>query len=150
MHRRCPLAAVLIAAAGVAWLGGGCSSGGTNAHSTAPSRAGRGETVRVDEQANGTVVSLRAGGSLVVTLASTSWKHEPPGDTAVLHVVAPPTSATGASCPAFPGSGCGTVTATYTGGHAGTTQLAAHRDSCGEALRCTGTQGDWSIRVRVS
>ncbi len=61
-----------------------------------------------------------------------------------------PTTASGASCPAFPGSGCGTVTATYTAGHTGTTELTAHRDTCGEALRCVGPQADWKITGRVS
>jgi len=49
-----------------------------------------------------------------------------------------------------PGGGCGTVTARYSAISGGTAQVAAHRDSCGEAMRCQGTNGDWRITVVVS
>jgi hypothetical protein len=57
---------------------------------------------------------------------------------------------TSASPCAVMGGGCGTVTQSYNAGHVGQTTLHAHRDSCGEALRCTAQRGDWSVTVRVS
>jgi hypothetical protein len=48
------------------------------------------------------------------------------------------------------GSCCGEVTATYGVAHVGTTVLHAHRSTCGEARRCTGRAGDWTVTLVAS
>ncbi|HXY91230.1 MAG TPA: hypothetical protein VEP49_02035 [Acidimicrobiia bacterium] len=123
------------------------SSGGSGArapNSTTP------RAVAVSEPANGSTVGLRVGQELEVTLHSTYWELAPPGNARVLRVSTPPTSETGAHCTSIPGTGCGTVTATYVARAAGHALVDAHRTTCGEARRCTGSEGHWRISVRVT
>jgi hypothetical protein len=156
MQRHLAAVAVLVVAASGAGAvlpacgsgGSGSATGGAGAARHASAGAG---VVAVDEHADGTTVTLRPDQQLEVTLHSTYWTLAAPDDAAVLRVDIPPTPATDASCrSAIPGSGCGSVTATYTAARAGSTTLTAHRDTCGEALRCVGAQADWRVTVRVS
>ena len=119
---------------------GGGSSGGQSSVSSAPT------THQLDDKSNGSTVAVHLGDTVVVTLHSTSWTLDVPA-TVLQPLGAPQTSAS--PCPVM-GGGCGTVTQSYNAGHVGEMTLHAHRDSCGEALRCTGKQGDWSVTVRVS
>jgi len=119
---------------------GGAHSSGTSDYQTAPGR------VALDTSANGKTVHVHLGDTITVTLDSTYWSFLPTGGLA-LQPFAPVATAAGSACPKHPGSGCGTVTATYNVGRVGTSVLHAHRDTCGEALRCVGTQGDWSVTV---
>jgi predicted secreted protein len=132
--------------AGVALLGG-CSSGRVSV-STSTSSASA--PVTVDEQSNGTTVSLQPGQTLTVTLHSTYWQLALPSGVDLIRVETPPTARTSAGCGSIPGTGCGTVTATYLAHGRGESVVSAHRDSCGEALRCVGSQGDWRIVVHVA
>jgi hypothetical protein len=50
----------------------------------------------------------------------------------------------------IPGSGCGTQTWNFIASKVGSTHLIATRISCGEALRCTGTNGRFEVTVKVS
>ena len=125
----------------------GCESGGEVPHASTTTTLPR---LVVSEQSTGTTQLLRVGQELRVELHSTYWVLAEPTDTRVLQPETPPTTATGVSCPAFPGSGCGTVIATYVARHDGTAVLAAHRTTCGEALRCTGSDGDWNVTVHVA
>jgi len=154
MHRHLAAVAVfVVAASGAGAVLPACGSGGSGAGGGGAARRVSAGTsvVAVDEHADGTTITLRPGQQLDVTLHSTYWTLATPVDTAVLRVDVGPTPATDASCrSAIPGSGCGSVTATYTAARAGTTTLTAHRDTCGEALRCVGAQADWRVTVRVS
>ena len=116
------------------------SSGGATGLSSAPT------THRLDEHANGSTVQVSLGDAVVVVLHSTYWTFAAPQS--VLQPVGVPQPSP-SHCPVM-GSGCGTVTSTYKAGHVGQTTLHAHRDSCGEARRCTSTESDWSVIVRVS
>jgi hypothetical protein len=118
-----------------------CSGGSSTSPATVPG----GGTHQLDERANGTTVHVSLGDTVVVTLHSTYWSFVPT-DGLALQPVSTQT-ATGSACPHVPGSGCGTVTVTFNVGHVGTSTLRAHRSSCGEALRCTGSAGDWSVTV---
>jgi hypothetical protein len=48
-----------------------------------------------------------------------------------------------------PGQGCGTVTAVFAAIAPGSARLTASRISCGEALRCTGSDGVYVLTVTV-
>src|SRR4051794_36833507 len=100
---------------------------------------------QLDEHANGTTVDAQLGDTIVVVLHSTYWNFSSPA-----RVLQPLSTQPSPGHCAVVGSGCGTVTATYNAGQVGTITLHAHRDSCGEALRCTGANADWSVTVRVS
>ena len=103
----------------------------------------------VDEHANGTSVRLATGDHLVVVLHSTYWQLPAPQE-GVLVVTGAPVAQPTPGCSRIPGTGCGTATANYVARRAGRTELVAHRDSCGEAKRCVGSEGDWSIEVDVT
>jgi hypothetical protein len=139
--------ATVIASVAAAVLFAGCSSGGGGSGSAVSStRAAK--TVTVDEHARGTRVTLVVGDNLVVVLHSTYWQLPAP-QAGVLVTTSAPVAQPAPGCSRIPGIGCGTATATYAARRAGSTTITAHRDSCGEALRCTGTEGDWSIKVDV-
>lgn len=144
MRRRAPLALLIAAAIGVA----GCGSSGNSAGSNAGDQAKNG-TLNLDEKANGTTVHVHFGDTIIVTLHSTYWSFLPTG-TLALQPFAPVVTAAGTGCGQPVGTGCGTVTATYNVGHVGTATLHAHRDTCGEVLRCLGKDADWSVTVVAS
>jgi hypothetical protein len=139
--------AVVIASVAAAVLLAACGGGGGSGSAASTTHAAK--TVTVDEHANGTSVRLATGDRLVVVLHSTYWQLPEPHSGIVVVTSAPVAKPT-PNCSRIPGSGCGTATATYAVRAAGSTTLAAHRDSCGEALRCVGTDGDWSIKVDVA
>jgi len=129
-------AACLLAVTGC----GSSSSGGT------PDSQGAPGTVTLDDSANGTTVHVHFGDTVTVTLGSTYWSFLPT-DGLALQPFAPAQTAPASTCKTPVGSGCGTVTASYNVGHIGTSVLRAHRDTCGEALRCVGDQANWSVTV---
>jgi hypothetical protein len=100
---------------------------------------------QLDEHANGTTVDAQLGDTIVVTLHSTYWAFDTPS-----RVLQPLSTQPSPSHCAVVGSGCGTVTVTFNAAQVGTVTLHAHRDSCGEAMRCVGNSADWSATVRVS
>ena len=118
----------------------GGSSGGQSSLTSAPT------THQLNDGSNGSTLEVHLGDTIVVTLDSTNWTLDVP-TTTLQPLGAPQTSPS--HC-AVMGSGCGTVTASYNAGHVGQATLHAHRDSCGEALRCSAQQSDWSVTVRVS
>ena len=119
----------------------GCANGSSSDRSAATAPVPR----QLDEHSNGATVDAQLGDTIVVTLHSTYWTFDTPP-----RVLQPLSTQPSPSHCAVVGSGCGTVTATFNAAHVGTVTLHAHRDSCGEALRCTGTDADWSATVRVS
>jgi hypothetical protein len=131
--------AITVFAAAVASGCGSGSSGGASLGSAPTTR-------QLDEHANGTTVTVHLGDTVVVVLHSTYWTFDV-ARTVLQPLGEPQPSPT--TC-AVPGGGCGTVTARYNASHVGTATLSAHRDSCGEAVRCTGGTGDWTVTVRVT
>jgi len=125
----------------------GCGATGS-AGSDAGDQATNG-TLNLDEKANGTTVHVHLGDTVVVTLHSTYWSFLPTASLA-LQPFAPVATAPATGCGQPVGGGCGTVTASYNIGHVGSGKLHAHRDTCGEALRCVGKQADWSVTVVAS
>ena len=105
---------------------------------------------RVDatDKSNGGTVELRRGQELTVDLSSTYWQFQSSSDSKVLRLEGQPkVSPSSSGC--VPGQGCGTATATFLAVAAGTATVTATRSSCGEALRCTGANGRFSLRVIV-
>ena len=135
LHRLLALAAAVL-------LVGGCANG------SGGERSGATVSVRhqLDERSNGSTLDARVGDTVVVVLHSTYWNFDTP--TTVMQLIGTPEPSP-SHCTVV-GSGCGTVTATYKAGQVGTVSLHAHRDSCGEAIRCSASNGDWSVTVRVS
>ena len=139
MTRRLPLVACgAVLALSVAGCSG--SSGSHASLSSAPT------THQLDDRANGRTVDVQLGDTVVVTLHNTYWTLAVPAT--VLQPLGAPQTAP-SPC-AVRGSGCGTVTQSYNASHVGQVTLHAHRDSCGEALRCSAQQSDWAVTVRVS
>ena len=136
---------MLIAAGALALLVAAGCGGGSNA--TLEPR-GHPTTHTVVDADNGATVHARVGDLILVTLHSTYWQFAEPNGS-VLVPVNPAVAQPGdASCsPSIPGSGCGTVRAGYRVARSGTARIVAGRASCGEAMRCTGQQGRWSVTV---
>jgi hypothetical protein len=129
----------------VATACGGSSGGGT---SGVGSGSGSGPTVRhVTEADAGQTVTMHRGDRLVIELHSTYWSFQPVPP--VLRQVSAPSVVAPSRCPVV-GSGCGTVTVELTAVRTGMGVVAARRTSCGEAMRCTGATGTWSLRVEVT
>jgi hypothetical protein len=122
--------------------------GGASTATVTPSSGG--EVHAVSEGDSGSTVRARVGDTVSVSLHSTYWQLAPPAGN-VLRPRGPATTATGGpGCPAVPGSGCGTLTQRFEVTADGTATIAAHRDSCGEAMRCAAGRGDWSVKVTAS
>ncbi|HEY2703939.1 MAG TPA: hypothetical protein VGL20_09635 [Candidatus Dormibacteraeota bacterium] len=102
------------------------------------------------EADDGGTVSLRTGGTLTVVLHSTYWQYDPPSDASVLRSAGDPVYAPDRPGSCVPGGGCGTVTARYQALRPGRAVVSAHRTSCGEAMRCTGNAGRFTVTVMVS
>jgi hypothetical protein len=148
-----------------------CALAGCAASSAAPGRAGSASAsatpssapsasaapggtagrVVVDERDNHKVVRVSRGSVVTVVLHSTYWRFGPAPAPHVLpqisapHVSPRPPNAGGC----VPGQGCGTVTVAYRAAAAGTVFIRASRVSCGEALRCTGGNGLFSVTLIV-
>jgi hypothetical protein len=129
------------AVAAAALLLAGCANGSSGDRSAATAPVPH----QIDEHANGTTVDAQLGDTIVVVLHSTYWSFDTPA-----RVLQPLSTQPSPSHCTVVGSGCGTVTATFNAAQVGTVTLHAHRDSCGEAMRCTGASADWSATVRVS
>ena len=107
-------------------------------------------TVTAAEADNGRTLMLSVGDELVVRLSSTYWQFTtPPGGGAVMSLgpQAVTASTPGAGC--VPGAGCGTVIARFRAVAPGAQTISADRTSCGEALRCTGTEGSYRLYLVV-
>jgi hypothetical protein len=91
-------------------------------------------------------VTLHVGQRLTVRLNSTYWTFTQ----ASARLRADGTPVVTATRPCRPaGMGCGAVTMTYDAVAAGGATVTAHRTSCGEALRCTGSDGTYRLDVVI-
>jgi hypothetical protein len=95
---------------------------------------------------NGLTKTLRTGERLVVRLDSTYWTFASAAPQ--LRLSDSPVVATSSPCRS--GTGCGSVTATYSAIGTGRFTVAADRTSCGEAVRCTGAGSTYRLTVVVS
>jgi hypothetical protein len=126
----------------------GTGSGSPPGGSTAPaSSTAVPTTLTLTTTDTGNTVTAHIGDHLTVVLDSTYWTVDKPSGP-VLRQDAPPTVVPSiAHC--VPGGGCGTVTAKFTALAAGLVTIAAHRTTCGEAMRCTADQSTYRVRILI-
>jgi hypothetical protein len=120
------------------------------AGSAAVASSGDAAPVTVDEADNGRTLTLSVGDELVVRLNSTYWRFAAPASGGAVVSLGPQqvsASAPGVAC--VPGAGCGVVTASFRAVAAGGETISADRTSCGEALRCQGTEGTYRLYLVV-
>ena len=105
-------------------------------------------TKELSETDNRTTLNVKVGDHLRVVLHSTYWQFSPVAG-ATLHQVADPAYAPELAG-RIPGLGSGTVTVEYMVEKSGMEKISASRVSCGEALRCVGNQGMFSVTINAS
>ena len=123
--------------------GTACASGATPTTSTRSA----GPIVRAGDRQNNKTITLRRGQRLQLTLHSTYWQVQSNPDHTVLQPLGKSRVRATTGCVA--GGGCGTVTTLYLAAAPGTAVIAADRNSCGEAMGCTGTAGRYTLHIRV-
>jgi hypothetical protein len=141
-----PAVAALCAAVASLALLTGCGGTSSGRDTQRVGSAG-GSDHRLTDRSNGTTLHARVGDTITVVLHSTYWQLADPGGGELVAATAPSAAPGGDGCPTIPGTGCGTLTAAYRVASTGSTHIDAERESCGEAMRCTGDQGRWSVTV---
>jgi hypothetical protein len=134
--------------AAVAGCGTSASPSATQTPPGTPAPSSSPRLVTATEGDNGRTLTLHRGQQMRVVLHSTYWTMRPAANAEVLAEAGQPVldpKRTG--CVA--GAGCGTMTAVYDAIAAGRVQVVATRTSCGEAMRCTGSAGRWSVTTIV-
>jgi hypothetical protein len=118
------------------------------AYQGASSRVGAPHRVVVGPNDDGGLVTVHVGDDVSVVLTSTYWTiADSPNVNVLANDGAQAVHPRLAGC--VPGEGCGTAVRDYVATATGTVTLTAHRVSCGEALRCVGDRGDFSVVVDV-
>jgi len=148
-----PPASVSLASGPLGWPSGGPSIAvppelGGPTPAAAPSSVSLSADGALSEADRGKTVSVAVGATVKVVLHNTYWKSFASTDTAVLALAGEPV-VSGAGLVCIPGSGCGTVTATFTAVSAGTARITAARTTCGEALQCTGDDASYEVTILV-
>jgi hypothetical protein len=130
--------------------GNSASAGPPSPPATAGSTAAP-NTVQLTFADSGKTITVHVGSTLHVALNSTYWTFQPVTAPQLLKLDAtamvPPSPGTCAH--QVPGSGCGTQTADYTALATGQTSVAATRVNCGEAMRCTGSNGHFEVQIVI-
>ncbi len=101
-------------------------------------------------------VAVKLGNTVELTLHSMYWQLAVPAKSSsltskgqpILKPIFPSPSAP-AGCK-IAGSGCGTQTWVFAATKVGLTHLVASRTTCGEVMKCTGTNGRFTVTVKVS
>ena len=124
------------------------AAGCTSAAGSATRHRARPATKMISERDKGTTVALHVGDHLKLVLTNTYWEIHAASDAVVLRSDGQPvTKPKLQGC--VPGAGCGTTTETFTAAKAGKATVSASRTTCGEALRCTGGNGEYKVSVVV-
>jgi hypothetical protein len=105
--------------------------------------------VEISETGKGQTLTVGVGATIKVTLHSTYWTIAQGSPVDVLALVAPPDYSGSGTLACIPGTGCGTVTATFRALAPGRATITATRTSCGEALACIGGNGAFDATVIV-
>lgn len=135
--------ALLVAAVATTALAAGCAG----PHHQA--RLPRVPAVFVEhDRSNGKTIRIGVGDRVALILGSTYWNIGGSSAPAVLRQEGPAKLVRSpSSC--LPGVGCGSMRAFFTALSPGTAVITAHRNSCGEALRCIGSRGRFRLTVVV-
>jgi len=127
------------------------ASGGAGQPSGQPSGTpGPDSTVRVKDDANGTMVHVHVGDEVELLLSSSYWTVNGSSAATVLRqdgasTVLPRPS----GCAAIPGQGCQPVRTDFTAEAVGTAIITANRTVCGEALRCPPEKQHYFVTIVV-
>ena len=108
---------------------------------------GLGQQVTLTWQNKGHTVKVSRGTRIVVKLKSLYWHNFRSSNRTVVRRSGTATRKPG-DCP--PGVGCGTVMVPFKAFAAGTAHLRANRSNCGEAFKCSPSQGRYDVTIRVS
>jgi hypothetical protein len=139
---RSGVAALLVTCGAVSGCASSTGGGGGGTGSSSPPVGG---TVRLAAADNGRHVTVPAGATVVLTLDNTYW-HMSPVSSPALRAGKVAVHSRKSS---IPGTGSGTVVATYRAVKAGRAVVAASRTTCGEALRCSPAQSRYRVTVVV-
>lgn len=127
--------------AGGAAGGAGGGAGGGTASSGSPA----GGTIHLGAADDGRSITVPAGVTVVLTLDNTYWHISPVSSPALQ----PGNVAVHPGKSRIPGTGSGSVVATYRAVTAGRAVVTANRATCGEALRCSPAQSRYRVTVVV-
>jgi hypothetical protein len=147
-HRGVAILALVLAAAG----GAGCGTSDPVAHpaSTAARPAPHPPALVVERDgSNGTMVHVRVGDRVELVLDNLYWTVRGSSAPAVLRQDGASTRRPAGPGHCLAGMGCGQLRTYFTARAAGRSVITAHRVSCGEAMRCIGAQGRFSLTVVV-
>jgi hypothetical protein len=105
----------------------------------------------LNENSAGKTYAIKVGSTFHLVLNSTYWSLTPLKSSAPIKLLGEPVVAVPSMAPGMPpGMGRGTVDWAFRATRPGAYTLAASRTSCGEAMRCVGDQGSFSVRLKVA
>jgi hypothetical protein len=93
---------------------------------------------------------VSVGATVKLVLHNIYWTVHDSPDPSVLTMAGRPVYSVAGAVKCVPGTGCGTVTATFKALARGSALISASRTSCGEALQCTGGTGLFEVTVVVA
>jgi hypothetical protein len=111
--------------------------------------AGPAATIDLAEADNGRTLAVSVGATVALVLHNTYWTVQGSSNPSVLAPLGQPVYSGAGSVKCIPGTGCGTVTATFKAVAQGHAIVSASRTSCGEVLPCTGGAGTFEVTVVV-
>jgi hypothetical protein len=128
--------------------GGGGSGGGQSSHH-GPTARHHPAVLTERDGANGKTIRVSAGDKIKLVLGSSYWNVRGSSAPAVLRQNGPSVLLP-VSHKCMPGVGCQGQRTLFTAVAPGTAVITAHRTTCGEAIRCVGSQGTFRLTVIVS
>ena len=139
MRRILTAGAVVLAAALLA----GCGPHYMPAAGSPPTTGGQLQTAT--ESDSGKTLNVHVGDRLELKLSSTYWMVHGSSNPQVLRAEGPAVVSPQPGC--VPGAGCGTVDVVFDVVGRGSADVTASRNSCGEAMGCTGSTGSYRVTV---
>jgi hypothetical protein len=138
--------AVLLFAVACAGLTG-VACGGTAVATPHATPLVNSKTIVITEADNKKTVVVERDQTVRLELQSTYWTIGGSSDPDVLRPASAESASPSPGC--VPGQGCGTVSATYQTLADGRSRLVASRVTCGEALACGPSNGEFAVLVIV-
>jgi len=103
--------------------------------------------INITDSDKGKTIVLVSNQTLTVSLASTYWAIGESSNTKIIRMTGNQTITE--SQPCVTGGGCGTAIAHFTPITPGSATISATRNACGEAMACTGSQGQFTVTVII-
>ena len=108
--------------------------------------------VTVTDAENHRVISIKANTQVTITLDSTFWLDATATNLKTVKAKSQKVIPFGPTAPQgcqHPGTGCGTSIWVFKATTKGKASFTVSRDSCGEAMQCTGSNGSYLVRFLV-